>query len=220
MKVTKRITGLFWTTTDASSAEEGEGSAPEVATPTALPAAPSNVVPFRAASPVAGQPAAIDAVFAAIYAKTPGDAKIDQLLVAFESMKVSMAAPQLAIALSATAVALGAEESTMVATIEARVRALDAVVADEQRKAVDRHAARSTELEATTAAVHAEIKTMESRVVALRQQLAAATESLQHKTAGERASLATFEQRARLEATRHGALREVLAPAARLARKH
>ncbi len=235
MNVTKKFAGLFWKSgpggPDASDRrrgpDNGDGGDGSGATGSHVATTPgqaaivgaSNVLPFRAAVAVAGA-ATAEPSFAAIYASTPGEAKVDQILIAFESIRASMPASQLAIALGATVVALGAEEAALVATLDARARALAAHVGDERRKLTDRHTARSAELEATTAAVHAEIKTMESRIVALRKQLAAATESLEHKTSGERAGLATLEQRAQAEANRLHALREVLTPAARLARKH
>lgn len=217
MKVTKKFAGLFWKS--GSTGRGGDGSETTDRDTTAAPASvdgPSNVLPFRSA---AAAPAA-DATFAAIYANTPGEATVDQILIAFESIRASMPASQLAIALGAMVVALGAGHPALVATLDARGRALAALVADERRKLADRHTARSAELEATTAAVNTEIKTMESRIVALRKQLASAIESLELKTSGERSGLATLEQRAQAEANRLQALRDVLAPSAQLARKH
>lgn len=233
MNVTKKFAGLFWKSgpggpgasdgSDRSDGSDGGNGSDAAAVSDAsvghgATVGASNVLPFRAA-PAATGAATAEASFAAIYASTPGDAKVDQILIAFESIRASMPASQLAIALGATVVALGADEAALVATLDARARALAVHVGDERRKLADRHAARSAELEATTAAVHAEIKTMESRIIALRKQLAAATESLEHKTSGERAGLVTLEERAQAEANRLQALREVLTPAARLARK-
>jgi hypothetical protein len=209
MKVTKRFAELFWTAPETEHAAEP--------TPASVP--PSNVVPLRPTVHADGSGSALDALFAAAFAKTPGDAKIDQILIAFESMQAAMAAQQLAVALSATIVALGVPDATLVSTIESRLRVVATVVAEEQRRTADRQVARGIELEATTAAVHAEIATMEARIVALRGQLASATESLARKTAGERAGLAALEQRAHVEATRLAGLRDVLGPTLRLARK-
>lgn len=226
MKVTKKFAGLFWKSdsagSDASEGSDGPDATDRDATSPAIAEGASNVLPFRAASPAPApeRAAAADATFSAIYANTPGDPRVDQILIAFESIRASMPASQLAIALGAMVVAVGADEPALVATLDARGRALAALVADERRKLADRHTARSAELAATTAAVTAEIETMESRIVALRKQLASATQGLELKTSGERAGQATLEQRAQAEANRLQALREVLAPAARLARKH
>ncbi len=211
MKVTKRFAELFWTA-------RGKDELAEPAAETSL-AQPSNVVPLRPHVRVDGNPDAIAAVFAASYAKTPGDAKLDQILIAFESMRAAMPAQPLAVALSATTVALGVSEPTLAQTIEDRLRTVATVVAEEQRKTADRQVARNRELEATTAAVHAEISTMEGRIVALRGQLASATGSLARKTTSERAGLEALEHHAHLEATRLAGLRDVFGPALRLARK-
>ena len=217
MKVTKKLTGLFWRST-------GDGAA-EARVPVAASAEQgvSNVVPIRPA-PLAhapdGREGAGGGTFSALFATTPGEPNVDQLLVAFESIRGSMPASQVAIALSATIVALGAEDAAIVGTLEARTRALASLVDAERGKVADRERARSAELEATTAAVQAEIKTMEAKISALREQLASATEGLARKATNERASLATLEQRAQAETSRLQALREVLTPASRLARKH
>lgn len=217
MKVTKKLAGLFWRSTGDATAE-----AP---VPVAMAAEQgvSNVVPIRPA-PLAhtpgGRDGAGDATFSALFATTPGAANVDQLLVAFESIRASMPATQVAIALSATIVALGTEAAAIAGTLDARTHALTALVDDERRKVAERERARSTEIEATTAAVQAEITTMEAKISALREQLASATEGLARKATNERAHLATLEQRAQAEASRLQALREVITPASRIARKH
>jgi hypothetical protein len=195
---------------DATADEPAAGAAPaqrRTTTPRAIPA-PAPPQPPDAALPE------ID--FAAVYAQTgtAGDPAVDQMLTAFEAMKPAMPAPQLAIALGATAKALHADPAAIVTTLGHRLAALDTTVSDEQRKADDREAARNAELETLTQKVHAEIDAMEHKCAAFRQQLAAATERVHQKTAGERGVIAAFDAKARGEADRLKALRDFLAPAA------
>ncbi|HEY0195737.1 MAG TPA: hypothetical protein VGC42_31700, partial [Kofleriaceae bacterium] len=157
-------------------------------------------------------PPAID--FAAVYAQTTsaGDPSVDQMLTAFEAMKPAMPAAQLAVAISATAKALGADPAAIVGTLDRRLTALDTTLAEEQRKADEREAARGAELATLTQKVHMEIDAMEHKCAAFRQQLAAATERVHAKTASEHEVIAAFADRARGEADRLAALRDFLAP--------
>src|SRR5436190_22685908 len=107
MSVSAKFKGLFWTA--------GAPSAPRIAqAPDAAP------VP-TAGAPAGGQPAVVD--FAALYARTDtlGDPKCDQVLAAFESMKAAMPAPQLAVAVTATASAIGADPARVAEVLVKRV---------------------------------------------------------------------------------------------------
>ena len=70
--------------------------------------------------------------FAAVYARTgaAGDPKIDQVLVAFESLNAAMPAAQVAMAISATAHAIGADRAMISTTLAKRLMALDATIAE------------------------------------------------------------------------------------------
>jgi uncharacterized protein HemX len=163
-----------------------------------IPAAPPAATPPQpAAPPLAGV----------------GDPKIDQLLIAFESMKGAMPAPQLAIALRATAQAIGVDPASVVHAVGERLTALDISIAEQRRKAGERETTRTTELAAATTKVRAEIEQMERAIAARRQQLAEVTDKLHQMTNDERATVATFETKARDEAARLVALRDVLGPA-------
>lgn len=144
-----------------------------------------------------------------------GDPSVDQMLTAFEAMKPAMPAAQLAVAISATAKAIGADPATVVTLLDRRLAALDTTLAEEQRKVDEREAARAAELETLTQKVHMEIDAMEAKCAAFRQQLAAATERVHAKTASERDVIAAFADKARGEADRLKALRDFLAPRGR-----
>jgi hypothetical protein len=228
MHITRKLKGLLWSPPDGG-ADERAGDAPDddisdaalaaLASEAAakVTAPPANVTPPPAGpsgpTAVVGEPP-VDVDFAAIYTQThsAGDPRVDQVLTAFEAMKAAMPAPQLAVAIAATTKAIGADPASIVATLTQRLSALDTTVADERRKAAEREAARSAELEATTKKVQMEIEAMEHKIAALRRQLGAATESIQHKTAGERGVIAGLDARARGEADRLKALRDFLAP--------
>jgi len=227
LHITKKLKGLLWSA-GAGVADERAGDASEdelsdhalaaLAAEAAakLSARPAGVTPPPAVPPspaVADAPPA-DVDFAAIYARTDssGDPRVDQVLTAFEAMKAAMPAPQLAVAIGATAKAIGADPSAIVATLTQRLSALDTTVADERRKASEREAARTTELEVLTRKVQTEIEAMEHKITAFRRQLGAATETVQQRTAGERGVIAAFGTQARGEADRLKALRDFLAP--------
>jgi hypothetical protein len=226
MQIAKSLKGLFWAAPasgagdpppDASApADAGEGDA-TADEPAARAASAQHRTTTPHAIPAAAPDAALPEIdFAAVYAQTgtAGDPAVDQMLTAFEAMKPAMPAPQLAVALGATAKALHADPAAIVTTLGHRLAALDTTVSDEQRKADDREAARNAELETLTQKVHAEIDAMEHKCAAFRQQLAAATERVHQKTAGERGVIAAFDAKARGEADRLKALRDFLAPAA------
>jgi hypothetical protein len=232
MRLSKKLGGLFWSppplapggTVDDRTSEPSDDVSDEAleALATEAAAKAARTPPSVAAAPTGSSdpPATavdappVDVDFAAIYAKTDsaGDPKVDQVLTAFEAMKPAMPAPQLAVAVSATAKAIGADPSAIVATLTRRLTALDTVVAEERRTAAERETTRNAELEATTKKVHMEIDAMEQRCAAFRRELAAATERVQHKTAGERGVIAAFGAKARGEADRLQALRDFLAP--------
>lgn len=230
MHITRKLKGLLWSDDGGGGHERaGDASGDDLsdqalaalaAEATAkLAARPASVLPPPAgpsgqAVVVHGAPVDVDVDFAAIYARTgsAGDPRVDQVLTAFEAMKAAMPAPQLAVAIGATAKAIGADPSAIAATLTQRLSALDTTVAEEQGKATEREAARTTELEATSKKVQAEIEAMEHKITTFRRQLGAATESVQHKTAGERAAIAAFAASARGEADRLKALRDFLAP--------
>lgn len=140
------------------------------------------------------------------------DPKLNQMLVAFESMKAAMPAAQLAIALRATAKALDVDPIILAKALQKRVLALDAAVADAHRSASEREATRGAELATATTKVRAEIEQMEQAIATRREQLAAVTDQIHRMTAEDRASAATFEAKARDEAARLIALRDVLGP--------
>jgi hypothetical protein len=229
MHITRKLKGLLWNA-EAGVADPRAGDAPEdelsdralaalaaeaAAKLSARPASvtPPPAVPSSPAVGVADAPPA-DFDFAAIYARTDssGDPRVDQVLTAFEAMKAAMPAPQLAVAIGATAKAIGADPPAIVATLTQRLSALDTTVADERRKASEREAARTAELEVLTRKVQTEIEAMEHKITAFRRQLGAATETVQQRTAGERGVIAAFGSRARGEADRLKALRDFLAP--------
>ena len=206
MDVKRKIQGLFWVSAEPgpaapASAERGQPR-PAVSAASAAPAA---------AATSAGVGPKID--FAAIYARTntAGDPRVDQVLAAFEAMKAAMPPAQLAIAIGATAAAIGADRKSITDTVARRLEAIDAVVAAEQRGAAQRRATRTAELAAATTAATAEIEAAEARIAALRQQLAAATASAQQHDAREQGLATAFEHRARDEAARLIALRDFLA---------
>jgi hypothetical protein len=116
------------------------------------------------------------------------DPQLDQVLIAFEAMKAAMPAPQLAIAIRATAKAIAADPVLIGRAITQRLASIDASVAEVHRTTTEREAARNVEL----------------------AELAAATEKLQKTTADERAAASNFEAKARDEAARLVALRDVL----------
>jgi hypothetical protein len=229
MHITKKLKGLLWSP-EGGVADERAGDASEddisdqalaaLAAEAAakVAARPASVAPPPTAPPspavvAAGEPP-VDIDFAAIYARTnsSGDPRVDQVLTAFEAMKAAMPAPQLVIAIGATAKAIGADPPSIVATLTQRLSALDTTIADERRKAAEREAARNAELEAITRKVQTEIEAMEHKIAAFRRQLGAATETVQHKTAGERGVIAAFGTKAIGEADRLKALRDFLAP--------
>lgn len=232
MHITRKLKGLLWSA-DSGGADEragdasgddlsdqalaalaAEAAAKLAARPASVPAPPAG--PSGPAAVVHDAPgggtASVD--FAAIYARTgsAGDPRVDQVLTAFEAMRTAMPQPQLAVAIAATAKAIGADPSAIAATLTQRLSALDTTIAEEQRKAAEREAARTQELEATSKKVQAEIEAMEHKITTFRRQLGAATESVQHKTAGERGAVAAFGASARGEADRLKALRDFLAP--------
>jgi hypothetical protein len=228
MGITKSFKGLFWSA-PGGAATQRTGAAPDDVSDAAIEAlaaeaaakptsTPASVGPAPAGSP---DPAAAgsgdrlpDIDFTAIYTRTNtlGDPRVDQVLTAFEAMKAAMPAPQLAVAIGATAKAIGADPSAIVQTLTQRLSALDTTMTDEQRSATEREAARDAELATTTQKVHMEIDAMEHKCAAFRQQLAAATERVHHKTAAERGVIAAFGAKARGEADRLKALRDFLAP--------
>ncbi len=138
------------------------------------------------------------------------DPQLAQVLVAFEAMKAAMPAPQLAIAIRATVKAIQADPAGVARSITQRLAAIDAAVADTHRTTSEREATRTTELATATAKVRAEIEEMERAIQTRRAQLAAVTEQLQRMTTDERTAAATFEAKARDEAARLVALRDVL----------
>lgn len=214
MDVKRKIRGLFWVSDEPGAsapraAEPAPAQARPKAAPSTAPAAPTAVVPAAAPAP-AGERPEID--FAAIYTRTntAGDPRVDQVLTAFEAMKAAMPQAQLAIAIGATAAAIGADRKVIAETVARRLEALDAVVAAEQRNATQRQAARGAELGAKTAAANAEIEAAEARIAALREQLAAATTAAQQQDTREQGLAATLEHRAREEAARLIALRDFL----------
>jgi hypothetical protein len=226
MDVKRKIRGLFWVSDEpAASAPRTAERAPAqvravaaasaaapsatTAPPAAAAASAAAAAPASAVAPAGERP---EADFAAIYAKanTAGDPRVDQVLTAFEAMKAAMPPAQLAIAIGATASAIGADRNVIAETVARRLETIDAVVAAEQRGASQRRAARAQELQAQTAAAHAEIEAAEARIAALRQQLAAATTAAQQQDAREQGLASTFEHRAREEAARLTALRDFL----------
>lgn len=116
------------------------------------------------------------------------DPQLDQVLVAFEAMKAAMPAPQLAIAIRATAKAIGADPVLVARAITKRLGSIDASVAEMHRATGEREAVRNAEL----------------------AELAAAADKLQKTNADERAAASNFEAKARDEAARLVALRDVL----------
>jgi hypothetical protein len=226
MDVKSKIRGLFWVSADDASAPRAAARvqpqaqaqpapAPALSSASLSPASASAASAAAAASGVTSDAAAPD--FAAIYARTnsAGDPRVDQVLAAFEAMKAAMPPAQLAIAVGATASAIGADRKGIADTVARRLEAIDAVVASEQRGAAQRQADRASKLAAATAAAQAEIEAAEARIAALRQQLAAATASAQQHDAREQGLATAFEHRAREEAARLVALRDFLArPAA------
>ncbi len=143
--------------------------------------------------------------------RSGGEPKLEQLLVAFEAMQPVMQPRELGVALHATAKAIGAPVASIVEALDQRLGALVAVVADEQRKITERQTARTAELAATTSAAHTEIEAMKHKIATLEHQLAAATVAIQQHTAREHEALAELDRKARGEATRLGALRQLLA---------
>lgn len=140
-----------------------------------------------------------------------GDIKVEQVLVAFESMQAAMPTAQLAIAITATASAIGADPKQIADVLGKRLTAIDASITGERRRCSDRSTARSAELEAATAKARAEIEAMKQRIAQLEQQLAAATNQVHQQNANDQTQAVTFEQRARAEAQRLTALRDFLA---------
>jgi hypothetical protein len=208
MDVKSKIRGLFWVSTGPAAAEPRAAARPQPV-PHPQPAASS------ASDAAIASDAAAD--FAAIYARTnsAGDPRVDQVLAAFEAMKAAMPAAQLAIAVGATASAIGADRKVIADTVARRLEVLETAAASEQRGAAQRRTARAAELGRVTAAAQAEIEAAESRIAALRQQLAAATASVQQQDAREQGLAASFEHRTREESARLTALRDFLAqPAA------
>jgi hypothetical protein len=177
----------------------------------------AGTAPATAPAPVSAPTTAAPAAsgigdFAPVYARTgaAGDARVDQVLAAFEAMKSAMPAPQLAIAIGATARAIGAEPAAVVDTLGKRLLALDAALADERRATTERQAARSAELATAATTVEADIKAMEDKIAALRQRLATATGDIERQHAAEHARIAELDRRARDEAARLTALRDFL----------
>jgi hypothetical protein len=208
MSVSDKIKGLFWTSSDAiadapearddAAADEPRAAAPTHATATAPAAAP-----------------ATEPDFAAMYASTGAadDPRVDQVLTAFEAMRASIPGPQLAVAVAATAHAIGVAPAAVTDTLARRLTALDAAVGDARRGADERARTRAAELEAATTKVAAEIAAMEQRIAALRTQLASVTDAVREHDQRARAAVAAFEERARAEAARLTALRDFLAHA-------
>ncbi len=139
-----------------------------------------------------------------------GDIKVEQVLAAFESMQAAMPAAQLAIAITATASAIGADPKQIADTLGKRLAAIDAGIAGEHRRCSDRRAARTAELEAATAKARADIEAMKQRIAQLEQQLAAATTQVQQQNTNDQTQAVAFEQRARAETQRLTALRDFL----------
>jgi hypothetical protein len=227
MNITRSLKGLFWAGNEPADAEQGsddaaDGDAGEVAGDAAATSRDATRGGVTApASPVHSgreSPPPVDVLpdidFAAIYTRTntAGDPKVDQVLTAFEAMKSAMPAPQLAVAINATAKAIGADPAAIIATITARLGALDTTLTEEQAKTSEREATRNRELETLSQKVHAEIEAMEHKCAAFRQQLAAASERIQQRTAAEHEVIAGFGTKARGEADRLKALRDFLSP--------
>lgn len=146
-------------------------------------------------------------------ATTPatGDPKVDQVLIAFESMQAAMPAAQLAIAIRATAKAIGIDPTDVATALAARLAAIETAVEDARAKATERAAAREAEVASAAQKVRAEIEAMEQTIAARRQQLADVSDKLKKLAADERAQLATVETKARDEGARLAALRDFLA---------
>jgi len=228
MSVKRKIQGLFWVSDEAGAgapraAERTQAPAPAqpraqaaVLASAAQAPAPARSAQAATATASAAAPAEsgdrAETDFAAIYTKanTAGDPRVDQVLTAFEAMKTAMPPAQLAIAIGATATAIGVDRKAIAETVARRLETIDAVVAAEQRGVAGRRDARAQQLAAAIAAAHAEIEAAEARIAALREQLAAATAAAQQRDAHEQGLASTFEHRAREEAARLTALRDFL----------
>ena len=140
-----------------------------------------------------------------------GDVKVEQVLAAYEAMQPAMAPAQLAIAIAATAKAIGGDPKQIATSLDKRLKNLDDAVRDEHKRSTERCVARTSELDGATAKIRAEIDTMKQRIFALERQLSGATSQVQQQNAEEQGRATAFEQRARAEASRLLALRDFLA---------
>lgn len=205
----KKLKGLFWTTGD--DADEGPEPAPPSA-PRPVARAP-RPEPVRAADPAVVSAPATSRDFSAVYARAgaPPDPRIDQVLAAFEAMRGAIAGPELAIAIGATARALGLETTVIAEALDQRRAALEAAIADDHRKVAARETARNAELETATATATAEIAALEQKVQTLRQQLTTATAQIGEKNAKERAAMVALTREITGEAQRLAAIRDFFA---------
>jgi hypothetical protein len=194
----------------ASGAATRSTSSSTQARPTTSLASPAAAT--ASPPPSSTENAHADLDFASVYTRTQalGDPKADQVLSAFEGMKAAMPPPQLALAMNVTAKAIGADRAAILETLQARLAAIDAAVVEQQTQIADRRAARAAELDAATQKVQAEITTMEQKIASLTKHLAAATDSLQQKSALESERLAAFDEQAREQVARLVALRDFL----------
>ncbi|MCE9575121.1 MAG: hypothetical protein K8W52_18360 [Deltaproteobacteria bacterium] len=204
----KKLKGLFWNEGDDGVAPVPEPApAPRTASasPVRAPRVDPPIDPARAAEPARD--------FTALYTRVGAvvDPRVDQVLAAYEAMRGAIAGPELAIAIGATARAIGVEPTAVANALGHRLTALDTVLADEDKKTATRETARNTELETATASATAEIAALEQKVQTLKQQLATATSQIKEKNAKERAAVVALTQQVNAEAARLRAIRDFFA---------